>query len=92
MMTMDEIIKQVRMSRWTAAKMLQKANVRKVSVPFAHGKKHYWDLTPERLLEIKEAHYRPGKYHPDKITMDQAAALTRLESCFAGGRSNADNR
>lgn len=93
MMTMDEITKQARISRVTAARMLQKANVRKVCVPFAHGKKHYWHVTPARLQEIKEAYYLARKYHPEKIIMEQAAALSRLEACFAsGGRSNAAKR
>lgn len=95
MMTMDDITKQVRMCRQSAAKMLHKANVRKVSVPFAHGKKHYWHVTPAQLQEIKEAQYSPRKYHPDKITIEQGDALTRLEAALglrqpAGGQ-NAHN-
>lgn len=78
MMTMDEITKQVRMCRQGAAKMLHKAGVKKLSVPFAHGRKHYYRITPERLLEIRAEQQKD----PVKIALQQATALSQIESVF----------
>lgn len=78
MMTIDQIRKTLECSRQNAVKMLNKAGLNPVEVPFSHGKKHLYKVTPERLLEIKANQQKD----PQKIAMQQADALSRIESVF----------
>lgn len=78
MMTIDQITKTIKCSRQTALTMLNKAGLHPVKVPFSHGKKHFYEITPERLLEIKANQQKD----PVKIAMQQAAALSQIESVF----------
>jgi len=78
MMTVSQITQTLKCSRQTALTMLEKAGLHPVKVPFSHGKKHFYDTTQEKLLEIKEQQQKD----PEKIARQQAAALTHLESVF----------
>ncbi|MBV6447075.1 hypothetical protein [Nitrosomonas sp.] len=78
MMAMNQITDTLRCTRMTATNMLEKAGVQKVVVPFKHGKKHFWRVTHDRLLEIKANQQKD----PQKIAVQQAAALSLIESVF----------
>lgn len=77
-MTISEITKTLKCSRQTALTMLSKAGMNPVSVPFSHGKKYFYEVTPESLLEVRRAQQRD----PVQIASQQAAALSAIESVF----------
>lgn len=78
MMTVDQITKTLKCSRQTALTILNKAGLNPIKAPFSHGTKHFYEITPERLLEIREQQQRD----PEKIALQQAEALTQIESTF----------
>lgn len=75
MMTIHEIMKILKCSRSTAQTVLKQANIRKTVVSFAHGRKHFYDVTPEQLPEIMADYKRD----PEKTALQQSAALRALE-------------
>lgn len=88
MMSIHEIMKILKCSRATAQTVLKQANVKKTVVPFEHGRKHFYDLTPEQLPEIMAGY----KKDDAQIVMQQDAALSALEMAFgirqpAGGQN-----
>lgn len=78
MMTMNQITDTLRCNRMTATNMLEKAGVQKVVMSFKHGKKHFWRVTTEQLIQIRANQQKD----PQKIAMQQAAALSQIESVF----------
>jgi hypothetical protein len=78
MMTVDQITKTLKCSRQTALTILEKAGLHPIKVPFSHGIKHFYETTPERLLKIREKQHKD----PEKIALQQAVALTQIESVF----------
>lgn len=78
MMTIHEVRTILKYSRATAEAALKYANVSKTVVRFAHGRKHFYDVNPERLPEIM-ANY---KRDPEKTALQQNTALSALEAVF----------
>lgn len=78
MMNMNQIVETLNCGRQTALTMLRKAGVEPVRAITRNGRKHFYDITPERLLEIG-AQLRKDQ---EQTTAMQSAALTALESVF----------
>lgn len=78
MMTMKQIMAITKCSRATAAAALMQANIKRTVVRFAHGRKHFYEVNPERLPEIMADYKRD----PEQIAMQQGAALMELEAAF----------
>ena len=78
MMTIHEIREILKCSRVTAEAALKKASIKKTVLRFDHGRKHFYDVNPERLPEIMADYKRDDA----QIAMQQGAALNALETIF----------
>lgn len=81
MMTIPEIMKTIKCGPNKARKIINTCNI--PCVVSSRNRKFY-DVTPERLLEIRADFEKD----PKKIALQQVAALTALESAF--GRLSGD--
>lgn len=80
MMTMTQITEILKCSRVTAERALRSAGIMPNIERFAHGRKHYYNVTADQLPDII-AQY---KTDPEQIAAQQGAALMALESALRG--------
>lgn len=78
MMTMTQITEILKCSRVTAERALRSAGIMPNIEKFAHGRRHYYNVTADQLPDII-AQY---KTDPGQIAAQQGAALMALESAF----------
>jgi len=84
-MTMKQIMELMRCSGSTAKTRLSKAGItpiRRSSGRNGGGIRHLYDITPEQVLELKDASNR----NLDQVVAQQGQALSALESLFGARR------
>ena len=86
-MTMKQITDLMRCSGSTAKTRLSKAGIRPIilsggGAARGGGIRHIYDVTPEQVLELKEACNRT----PEQVVAQQGRALSALEAAFGARR------
>ncbi|MBK7490863.1 MAG: hypothetical protein IPI17_01850 [Nitrosomonas sp.] len=86
MMTMKQIMELMRCSGSTAKTRLSKAGITPIRLSGGAsgggGIRHLYDITPEQVLELKDASNR----NLDQVVAQQGQALSALESLFGARR------
>lgn len=85
MMTLAQIVKVIRCSNNTAMTRLEEAKipVESRNVSKTGGRKFYYDITPEQVLELKKKKTKD----PQQAIAEQGCALVALEMAFNSRRS-----
>lgn len=78
MMTMAEITKALGCGRAAAPNRLKAAGIERIRVASSNGVRYLYKVTPEELLEIKNARKPTG----EEIIEQQEAALKMLDALF----------
>lgn len=86
MMTMKQIMELMRCSGSTAKTRLSKAGITPIRLSGGAsgggGIRHIYDVTPEQVLELKDASNR----NLDQVVAQQGRALSALEAAFGARR------
>lgn len=85
MMTMKQITELMRCSGSTAKTRLSKAGITPIRISGGArggGIRHLYDITPEQVLELKDASNR----NLDQVVAQQGRALSALEAAFGARR------
>lgn len=72
-------------SRKTAQRIVHDAGIKSEKRSFNHGKKLYYKVTPERLMELKK------NQNPECVSMRQGESLNALELAFGSLKSPIKN-
>ena len=85
MMDIKQVIEVLGVSRNTAVRIVLGAGIKGEKRSFGHGKKFYYKVTPERLIELKK------NKDPEYQSMKQGESLRALELAFCGMKSSIKN-
>ena len=86
MMDIKQMVEVLGMSRNAVQRIAQDAGIKAEKRSFKHGKKLYYQVTPERLIELKK------NQNPEYVSARQGASLNALELAFGGLKSSTNIR